>query len=978
MGERLSRGRVPISKTMVSFAAFANLSVIFLLFKETPYVNTFFGYLSGIAGILFLIALVISLVRNRKKTMRARITERNLFLHYLRTTRKYILISIVGMVLAVMILSQGFLIPQLYEDRIVDAYFGDAEYVESFDINAFPNFIEEPKEGEQRIFNLTEALMINDELYDASVRGLNGTALPVVFGFDRISIFATLNHTKIYGQPLSEYAFLAVKIYPLTERNKNYLTLAFDEKFTFSNVSVISVVSPMADPIFRTLTTYPLLKFNEFGEEQYLLNVTEIHAGVSDKIARSQFRRQTELAIYLSIEKFNEIVRWMELSSIDRNYEIQIFSPVPLADEIRTQISQIRSIENKLAGELNRIRGIYAYYYSPYEGLLDEIMSLLEGIRVVVFLLVAPIMGLGLYLMYFSSTLVERRRKRLLTIMKLRGITEDELKLLFLTEITTSSILATIVGMILSIPWVIASLNSSKILGLIGNNISLPTDWYYVIPLIGFTLTFDVNIVPMFRMAGRDLLEDLTPEEQKKPRWQRYNLDATLLSIGVIDYALFKWFSIRELNGLVILIFILSPFAIIGLFLGFSLFVSRIFAPAIGKFSDFMWIKRGNLFALATRNMRQTRFTSSKFVAFTLFGLMVGYTLILLPANINEYNTMSNYYFDGADVRLSSSFPINSTLINNVSSLPEVESTSLVVLGSLVTNEYIRVMGVNHSTFAATAYWKPQFAQEDLEDLMNQLGENSSNVLLQSNAAKNYDVNAGDSLFLQDTQSTTYDLYVAGIFDYFPLLVTSSPYFGETYMVMNLDYAFNVSLSEVGYHLLVKLKQEINTTAALEKIQSVTEGVTLHSAIEMSFSDTVFVSVTGSILQSSLWLTLLIIAISSLFYSFITLADRKKEIAIFRALGMKERQIFTLLVVETLTVMGVGIILGTLAGFILNEFIVGLIFLGDLLTLPFEFVIPWNLLLMFDAFVIGIAIFSAAYPARRIARVQTGSILRAE
>ena len=978
MGERLTRRKTPISKTLVSFALFINLLVLFLLFKDVPFVNTFFAYLSGFAGSLFLVALLISFLRNRKKPVKVKLTEKKLVLHYLRTTRKYILVSIVGMILAVLILSQGFLIPHYYEDRIVVSYFGDADYVESFNIYVFPEYVEEPGSGGKiGNLNLTEKLVLYDALYDASISALKNTLLPVTFGFDQIPLFSTLNHTAIYGEVVDDYFYLGISIYPLTERNQEYLERAYGTHSSFNNDTVISVVSEDADIVLRSLETYPLLKRNEFGEEQYLLNTTKIQHVTDSRIASDSYTYREPVRLFVSMEIFNDLIKWMDVRDYGGIDQITLFSSVPPAENIREQANQMKSIGNKLTKALNKIAGNSFAYNSPYENLLNEVLNLLEGIRIVILLLVAPIIGLGLYLMYFASTLVERRRKRLLTIMKLRGTTEDELKILFLTEITTSSIMATIVGMVLSVPWTFSTLNFTGTLGEVGNRIPLPSDWFYVIPLIGFALTFDVNIVPMFRMAGRDLLDELTPEEQKKPRWQRYNLDLILLAIGIIDYSLFKWFPIKgPLDGVIVIIFLLSPFAIIGIFLGFSLFVSRIFAPAIGRFSDFMWVKRGNLFALATRNMRQTRFTSSKFVAFTLFGLMVGYTLILLPTNIAEYNSLTAYYNEGADIRISSPLPFNSSLIANVSSIPGVEATTMTMVGSLDVNTYFRVMGVNHSTFAAAAFWKPEFSSEGLTSLMSQLGENESNVLLHPKTADNYGVKQGDPLFLLGLQS--YHLTVAGTFDYFPNLMGSSPFFGADYMIMNLDYALNANITDISYYLYVKLKQNVNVTSTLELIRSAVPGFTVSSPLEKTFNDIVFESVTGSILQSSLWLTIVIISVSSLFYTFITLADRKKEIAIFRAIGMKERQIFSLLVVETLTIMGVGIVLGTVAGYILNEFIVGLIFLGDFLVLPFDFVIPWTTMALFNAFVIAIAIFSAAFPARRIARVQTGSILRAE
>lgn len=456
-GDRLSKKKSPLSGTLVSFTLFVNLGVIALLFRQTPFVNTFLAFLTAIAGVLFVLVLIVTYIKGRKKPVRVRVNEVNLFLHYLRTTRKYILVSIVGMVLAVLILSQAFLVPQLYEERVVNAYFGNIEYVETFSVQNYAD-IGFPEDGKSNLLNLTNMMQSLDLLYSATVNGLKGTELPVVFGFDDVGIYGNLNQTKLLEQIGSnDIRFFSASIYPLTPRNQDFLNRSYGGNLHFTNESVVSVIPSSVDQTYLRADTIPLLKFTEFGEEELELNVTDHLSESSSKVLAARFY-YSELVLFVSVELFNTYVAWMEAAYFGST-AIRVYSETPPPDNIRDQLESFRGIENTLNKELSKQLGGEFYIYSPYLEVLEEVVSILEGVRISVLFLVSPIIGLGLYLMYFSSTLVERRRKTLLTIMKIRGTNEAELKLLFLTEIVVGSVIATAVGMVLSIPWASLSLD---------------------------------------------------------------------------------------------------------------------------------------------------------------------------------------------------------------------------------------------------------------------------------------------------------------------------------------------------------------------------------------------------------------------------------------------------------------------------------------------------------------------------------------
>jgi putative ABC transport system permease protein len=138
-----------------------------------------------------------------------------------------------------------------------------------------------------------------------------------------------------------------------------------------------------------------------------------------------------------------------------------------------------------------------------------------------------------------------------------------------------------------------------------------------------------------------------------------------------------------------------------------------------------------------------------------------------------------------------------------------------------------------------------------------------------------------------------------------------------------------------------------------------------------------------SLLLFAMFETLMVVTIAASiigvgYFSFITLSERKREIGVFRAVGMVSRQIFLLLIIEAFVMVATAILAGMLIGiFVSSNFfiLIGGSF-GQLppiqLTYPLQTTV---------AFVLGMLLLStlaAAIPARKVALEQTGSILRAE
>ncbi|MCX6786882.1 MAG: ABC transporter permease, partial [Candidatus Kaiserbacteria bacterium] len=129
------------------------------------------------------------------------------------------------------------------------------------------------------------------------------------------------------------------------------------------------------------------------------------------------------------------------------------------------------------------------------------------------------------------------------------------------------------------------------------------------------------------------------------------------------------------------------------------------------------------------------------------------------------------------------------------------------------------------------------------------------------------------------------------------------------------------------------------------------------------------ISGTLTILLSALaGLSLIVGGIVLMNILLISLAERKKEIGLRRALGATQRDIFTQFLMESLTVTVSGMIAGSLAGFVIN------LTLGRFTKLPL--VVSWEPFAMGLVFALVVGVFFGVQPARRAARLNPTEALR--
>ncbi len=116
------------------------------------------------------------------------------------------------------------------------------------------------------------------------------------------------------------------------------------------------------------------------------------------------------------------------------------------------------------------------------------------------------------------------------------------------------------------------------------------------------------------------------------------------------------------------------------------------------------------------------------------------------------------------------------------------------------------------------------------------------------------------------------------------------------------------------------------------------------------------------------------------YYSYISIGERKREIGVFRAMGMVKKQIFHLFISENIILLMTGLLIGMITG-ILTSFMVFKMYIASfsnfgIMIPPFRISIPFDILAIYISIVIVINAIAIVIPPKYLSDTQVDSILR--
>ncbi|MHA2364480.1 MAG: ABC transporter permease [Candidatus Hodarchaeales archaeon] len=950
-----------------------NLMLVSIIFEDTS--------LTLVLTILMTITILYEMIMVLKGKYLVNEISGWLIKKYLIISKKNIIASTFGFVFSLLILSQVLILISSYQGVI----FQDAlENDHSASISIVPNNINVKIEEINSTIDLF--MSIGSSIFDK-----------YGYSLDRINseIFFT---GSIHNPPAIE----SIKFGILRQEKLDFLLKNFiyigSEPIDINKDSIGIFLVDSWSGINYTDFSNDIPLYDDINRETKYHNLTGSFYVPNDELEFFNGQsRNLELNIPMILEPDNRF--WVDYSvysfnQVDVPLVVNFFMNIPsisertvnrLSDDLQKITFDIREtmFRNKPSGTA----------ISPLKQIIDDNLSKIQNIKTMSLLAIAPVATLGLFLVYFTNDLIKDRKKKALSIFRQRGSSDLQLSSVLLSEITISGLTSILVGMILSIPWVILILATNGFLDFTNIVIAepdIPINWYWRIPLIGLLLTLDLNLISIFKLSKIEIVEDTRNNSKEVPNWQKFHLDVVLFILGLIQYIFLNTnnLSLEERSNIGNYYLLIAPISLMALLIGSSLIVARYFSSSIGLLQKVFWYSRLNNIAIVIHNLKNNKFSHSRLCALLMMSAMISVGFLVVPHTVDGNLEDSEGYKIGSEIKINNLNP-TTELMNNISSINGINTLSKVFTGYFDTSDGLRFIfiGINRSSFLNNAWWQSGYADKSLEELINNMDSNMS-ILMLKNQMKNLDRNEGDILsFL--VQDSSYNFDIAGNFNLFPNLIDGKTNFEHSNniyaIVMDYEIALNISYSleinNAKHFIYGDLDKSIEVNSIREELEKILIPTSfpvefLVEKVEEERNKPNYVLLQG-IYQTMLIISLFIFVITLTYLLFITLERRSYEIGVFRSLGMVRNQIFKIFLFEAIAIIFVALITGSLMGFILAEYISSLTVFNSQI-IPLRTYIPWSYIIQYLLLMLILGFILSYYLANKLSNRHVQSILRAD
>ncbi len=594
------------------------------------------------------------------------------------------------------------------------------------------------------------------------------------------------------------------------------------------------------------------------------------------------------------------------------------------------EISNLQVFSQELTREFES-EGITLHIYADIIHDLEDFYREFVIFQLFGLLFITPIVGMALSLTSYSANLMKRRQKRQISSMLQRGSSQREVLFILIMQVIELTITALLISFIMGYGFTWLMNKSSGFLNFSGTSIypSLNMIILYAIIAIGFVLSIAVNSKNVYDMSQITTHEAYIEHQIKKPLWERLYLDVALILIGII-----LWLIVRfQLKGSSAYNFAygFGTTAPVLLILGSILLATRLYPRLVNWVSE--KTGKSNRFAivgLATkRSSRRRADTTRSLVLITLTFTLI-FSSIVTIQSYKQHDQETAYYAVGADI-LIRGVNVNSNITKNiVSSIEGVQSSTYLKMSSQVitfgqlTYSYI-VVGINPMEFAATAYFEDEYlGGVSPENFFGAIQDNND-VVMQKDQLRSINTFTGGQVTIWYEKYTFGNLNrtldVVNEYKYFPRFFTEFPEVGAPIFRFNIigNYEnleiFAYAEYSVGGDLLVKVQEGYDIVTVAGNIEdalgrSVENAVDLMGTTEGSLRNTMLYGSLNASFISSVVITISAIILMILLQT----VENEREIITLKVLGMSPKQLFSMFLTESFSIVIFGALMGALVG----------------------------------------------------------------
>ena len=613
----------------------------------------------------------------------------------------------------------------------------------------------------------------------------------------------------------------------------------------------------------------------------------------------------------------------------------------------------------------------YTYVTMNFLDTMEKFAAKEQKLNITITMLQIPTFVLLVAFIFMVSGQMLDMEQNEISVFKSRGASKGQIIQLYLLQ----SALIAVMGLAAGIPvgmFICKVIGASNAFLEFVNRTALPIRINGTVLLFALgAAVFSVGtmVLPVFKMANTSIVAVKRKKNRKQAKswWKVVGLDIILLAFSI--YGLYQFVGQEEFlaeqaaKGAA-----LDPvlYGCSSLFmLGAGLLILRILPWLIRAVFEIgkKWWSPG-IYASFLRILR-TNNNQGFLVVFLVLTVSIGIFNTQTARTINANSEEQICYNIGADLVVQERWQDNSAQIAESKANEEAESTEAMELTYVepdfgkyteldgvkqatkvlvdhnvtasVPNgklENVMIMGIHTKEFGEIAWFKDNLLANHWYEYLNAISQNANAVLVSSNFQKIYGYKLGDIINYANEEGDYVRGIIYGFVDYWPSyspvimvqdedgLVKKTDQFLIVAHLSQLQSSWGITPYQVwiktegSSQFMYQYAEESGTSFTLFKD-------TAADLVELK-NESVFQGTNG-VLTISFIVVLLLCATGFLIYWILSIQSRTLQFGIFRAMGMSQREVLTMLVVEQIFISGTAIGGGVLVGRLVSKYFVPLI-----------------------------------------------------
>jgi len=641
----------------------------------------------------------------------------------------------------------------------------------------------------------------------------------------------------------------------------------------------------------------------------------------------------------------------------------------------------------RLDAELKKMVGALLVTTHSPQPALTAYEKRAEALATLFYVVGSPMIVLALIFIGLTSRIAIQQYENETAILRARGTSRFEVMLMNLAETLVVFVFAVPLSLLMG--WLAAILMNQTLsflqftnrntfnLSFDGLNTTVLGAALLVIAAARFLPVVDASRITMLKVK-----QDQSRGGQK-PFWERYFIDFMLLVPGVYAFFVLKGWSqpAQFLAQLQLptdqqfrdpLLFVAPALFSIAL----SMIVVR-FIPLVVQLLAAVANRLPGVWAyLSLQQIARRSQDHSSALLLIIIALALSIYTVSTARTLDRWLYDSEYYKVGADVAVKEM--INISTVSSGSDGGPGSTTTQTIESFLKVDEHLAVPGVAQAArmgkydgkfsygkgdvacnvigldrleFPLAGYYRDDFSNQGLGELMNALGTNLDGVLIPEALMLKNGVAVGDRLAMSisaGSNSYNREMIVVGSYQYFPTVFPKD----RPTLIVNLESIFNYPDDAEGYLMLLNLKPDAEISSVIGEIAG---RIGNYQAVVSIEGNAMAAVIAGQdkpermglfgILNVGFFITGLMPGIGFLLYSYASLRRRFIQLGILQAIGLSVRQLVAALVSEQVILMGLAILSGALIGLVTSVMFVPFLQTGatpGAPVPPFQVIIGWG------------------------------------